>query len=173
MGIQSPGPFLKLFSLLFFCSKKQCFKNFHFSTILAIFIDFCSEIGRFSCILGPPWWSFLIIFLDFMFWSFFSTFLGKNSKSEKSKNCSKHCKTHTIVKVAAFKKKSEGQSKHVEKTHRILVILVKNWTKIEAKIKKNGALHKNYINIVLWGALFAKRRFLNDFWASAGSRNGL
>ena len=70
----------------------------------------------------------------------------KKTKSGKSKNCLKPCKTRTIVKVATFKKKGEERRKHVEKN---IDFWWKMGPKIEAKIRKNGAHYKMYKKSVL------------------------
>ena len=163
------GSFFELFSLLFFCIFSAPQKTSFFNIFL-IFRFSNVDFSVFLAILGTPWQSFLVIFQDCIFWSFFCTFFDKKTKSEKSENCLKPCKTRTIVKVATFKKKGEERRKHDEKN-------IDFWWKIGPKSKqtsgKTALIIKCTKRACFEGALFVKRCFFNDFWAPARSQNEL
>ena len=164
------GSFFVFFSLLF-SIKNGLLKKLLFSAFLGFFRFSKGGFSAFLAILGTPWWSFLVIFQAFMFWSFFSTFFDKKTESGKSENCWKPCKIRTISwRLPHSKKKGEERRKHVEKN-------IDFWWKIGPKSKQKSGKTALTIKCTKracfeW-ALFVKRRFFNDFWAPARSQNEL
>ena len=71
--------------------KRRPQKSFFFSRIFCFFKFSKVVFFVFLAILGPPWWSFLVIFLASPFSSIFFEDFSNLLKKWKSKNCSKHC----------------------------------------------------------------------------------
>ena len=125
-----------------------------------------SKVGLFAflAILGPPWWSFLVIFLaspfSLIFCEDFNIFFLKNGKVKTAQNTAP---VHRIWLLPVWKKTRAGP----KNTFKISLIFATFLAQIgEEKLKKTARAQKSHLTLFLGTPFWPKVAF----WVDLGSR---